>query len=369
MLPPFADVSFARTAARLRPRRVRVMRYEYGHEVAVVRVREPEISAVRYRSDTPVRLTWGSAPNLLSRFVGYVHHIEADTGIEEDRVPLVDVYLVSATRAAFGDRARSWAHARTDQLVRQAARELRLGHWAQKSRRVLTNVMQHGDTWEFLAEKAREEGMVLYAEGATIYLVDPARVLELEGPTAPILSKRLVRSLRPVSGEHRQEDYEAAVTFGYGVNDRGELVAARDRRASTRDRRRALEPAPRTRRLARAGSWTSAGEIERDLQASVNLSRYVYKAVAEVVPSTLYHVTQPVFVRGHGDRYEGMWRVSEAEFELDFEQQELTAELLLRRFNTVDPVNVPSKAGQRSLRPPPVPVRFVNERWVAAVVR
>lgn len=333
---PFVEVYFSSSRTWPRPVEVEITREDYSHEMAVLTVRERDLSAARYRSGSPVFIRWGSVPKLVEHFYGYVHHTLPSVHDSRDpTVPYVEVVCIGASRPFSEPKSRSWIHTRLDFLVEEIAQEHRFNYRADKSLKRLSNVTQGGESsWKFLCDLARENGMTLYPNGTELVLRDRDKVLDEKLNYAPVIGRGGVSRLKGVTGETNPSSAEAFEREGYGLQgDR--LIAYRDtpRGNNTREN---FEPDPRMKKIFTEMSGEDRGDLEHTIESERKRDKYLYQITASIPWMPRLQVADPVVFDGLGERYDGPWSINRARFSFNLQEGEAFCDISASRFESQD---------------------------------
>lgn len=374
MRPPFCSVDFDTIGASPDPVSARIIRRGFAHEICIFRFKDRRVSSRVYRTDMPVRATWGVYPRFREEFVGYVHHVEVDveTVTEQDRTPTLSAVCVGATRVFRNEVPRSWGRTRSDLVAGQLAAEGRLSVDADPSDVVHDALLQPAISgWSFLAQLARAEGMFLSATKTRINFWDLGRRLWDLVDYAPVFDHNSgdVARFQPVSGELNPSDREARerVLIGLDTRDTEGRFSGRMTGFSTMSDPQLQSLSAAVRPTARytqfmtsvAGdTWSARTSVE----AAERAGDRVYQAKAQLAPFPPLRPGDPLVLTNYGARQSGVWVVDDVEFNLTTEK--ITSQVSLSRALAEDDGFRPRFPAAKAPSRRPVRSALVNGVWV-----
>jgi hypothetical protein len=170
---------------------------EYMHEALTVSLNDVPLNGVSTLPDAPVSFEWGRRPNDLRRFVGYVHTATPTQTVTKTvdhrsaaygRGP-VELRCVGATQVMQSGDGGVWTNRTVPSVAAEIAAKYRLNLRCDPNTYVWPSLGQGmlGD-WAWMNELARMIGYVLTVRGTTIYMRDPAALVQRGVFDAPVVA-------------------------------------------------------------------------------------------------------------------------------------------------------------------------------------
>lgn len=380
MPPPFCRVDFGLLGDTPDPVHARVIRRAFSHEICIVQFRDRNMSAKTFRSDMPIRVTWGLHPRYREEFVGYVHHVRNDVRYEKgsSRLPVIEAVCVGATRVLRDESPRNWGRTRSDLVAGELTRSFRLGIDADRSTTVHDGLMQSAQSgWAFLISLAQSEGFHLSATKTRVHFWDLGRHLTRTVNFAPVFDNNRgeIERFQPISGEMNPTDDEAREQTVYalgltgtGGNFSGRMSGYSDRYIPvTQSLTANLRPVAKYARVVDQTPATTAVDARHAAEALARKSDRVYHAKASLAAFPPLRPGDPLVLDNYGVRQSGVWVTDAVEFTLSKER--LTAQVEISRALAEDDGFRPRTPRGKSPDRRPVSSALVNGAWVDRLSR
>ncbi len=203
------------------PSRVEVRKSVGGHEIAILDFSRTA-KLLRPPEGTTVTVMWGYRPTNVSKFVGYVHHIEELTA---SSVGITRVYLVGASQPLNSARLRSWVNVSSSFIVRDILTSNGLRAVIHPTKDSLPEISQ-GDASDLslLVSLAEDNGFRMWFSGTTGYFLDPKVLLKNPKVTNLLYNSHSsgtdnVVDFRDITGGDVNDaaSYEVSATGIYGL--------------------------------------------------------------------------------------------------------------------------------------------------------
>jgi hypothetical protein len=357
---PFAEVFAPTISLRFEAQRYEVTTGAYRHEMAVIRTYDDTRS--RFPTGLPISMRWGDYPRIQKNFVGYVHHTEPLFDRDDDRYlrQVVDVVCIGTTAPLSEEESRTWMHTRIDLVAQDMANLAGTELTADTDGVVLSNIVQGAESsWKFLTRRAKEAGLVLYAQGPRIFLRDREKVMRELHEYATVIRRGEESRLTGAVGEIAP-DRGAYEREGYGLDRSGNLVAATDR---SRYGNLVEQTSPMQRRIVSGSARGDAGQVKRAIEAQRREETFLHEVkltLPRILPTA--SVCAPVVLSGYGERYDGLWSTNAVTSSSGAQNDPSTVLELIK----APPAEYATpKPGQRPLGTERDSVRLVGSRWVA----
>ena len=195
------DVSFQRFGPGRDLRKVTVRQKFGNHTLAFADYKFTDrVDYTLPPENTPVQVRWGVAPLGVRTFYGYVNHYET---VRTDEV-YTRVVLLGTSRVMNAATPTTWANTTHSSMARDIAKRYRLR----------SVVHEHGwvrDNWasgprsdfRTLKALADEIGYHLWVDGATLYFLDPKKILNSASSlTVPVVSDQSIEALQVLGGSN-----------------------------------------------------------------------------------------------------------------------------------------------------------------------
>lgn len=305
-------VSYINTRMPVSPKAVTI-RQKYGnHTVALIDYRH--IHRAKYVvpvEDTPVKIVHGATPFARSTY-GYVNHY--DTLVTEDRRTVSRVVVVGTSKPMNSVYPSEWADTTRSSVAREIAKRHRLRSVIHQHDEVVpswsTGVLTD---FQALQKLGAETGFSVWVDGATLYFLDPYRVLRsAESQSIPTFHGSQVRRATVIGGAGApRESGQSKRRVIYGLDYRtNELFSAESGDPLN----------PTTVSEQRVDTYSEAQSLVAAASRR-DSDYYTFKAVlagdARVTPGTLILVTGNVT-----SDQAGIWLVNEAEHTVTQEDYE-----------------------------------------------
>lgn len=144
-----------------------VVQQEYGIDVATISVPMSQVSQAAYTKDTPILLTWGRTPALLTTFPGYIHHVEPE---RTQNSALARIVCTGAVAPSVRDAAiRVWPAGSNSQTAAVAiADALHLSSMTEATPVQAPGGPVRESWWNYLVRMSKQCGFTCYAVGTDL---------------------------------------------------------------------------------------------------------------------------------------------------------------------------------------------------------
>lgn len=250
-----------------------------------------------FKEDTLMKVRWGTTPEDLATWHGYVHHSALDTASQR-RPGNVEVGLVMVgTGHLLTDQTKqTWQNVTDSSIARQIARKHGLSSVVHKTTRVHRWLYQDGmSDMAFLTDRAASSGRKFWVENGTLYFVDVAAYAAGRAVFTPTFDDHkdpaklfdTVKFTATVGGDMPQQgrQYQRAI---YGVDHKtGRFIQSKNA-DTTRARGAVLSH-------ARADSYP---DLQYQLGGHTTSTSEWVGATATVIGSTRLAPGQPIVMTG-----------------------------------------------------------------------
>lgn len=180
---PASSVSVSFPASRYTEQRVEVLRVvqeEYKHDIAVYNIDNYNPGLPRYRSGTPVTISWSSGRENAT-FHGYVHHVApAEGGME--------VWCRGASSVLDNGLQVEYSRRTVPSVINEVARQINFDADVVPHGQVFDHVVTDGQrAWPVLAKYAQEIGYSFYAKNSRLLLHPRTQMTTRFAGQAPVL--------------------------------------------------------------------------------------------------------------------------------------------------------------------------------------
>lgn len=291
---------------------VEIRQSQGSHDVAVVSYGgKLDNMHKSFTTGAPVKIRWSNRWGS-NQFVGYVHHVRAHFGSDNYTS---DVVCVGASFPLISVKQRSFTNVTADLVVRKIAMEHGLRAVTEPHPRIYETVLQPTiSDWALLCRLAKETGYVLRANQTRIEFLSRATFEAQNKPMAQILTM--------TSGvSNSTSTLSTMFDFDPIIGDYLPEIGVSNTRKSVR----AVDPATgQTVSLERglglndvSGIFTkpvdtvtnSIQDAQASLDATVEASRFTYRARVSSVGSPVTSPDKMVYLKGLPNPYEGYWTV------------------------------------------------------------
>lgn len=160
--------------------------------------------------NSPVLAKWGETPLGVETFYGYVNHYETATNEQEQA--LTRLVALGTSKVMNGANPNTWSGMTRSGMAREIAKHYRLRSVVHEHPHVVDN-WATGPRSDFRSLKALadEAGFHLWVDGATLYFLDPVRVLQSAATlTVPRFTTEDIRRIQVLGGSNIPGEMTAA---------------------------------------------------------------------------------------------------------------------------------------------------------------
>lgn len=367
------------------PARVEVIQRTYRHDVVVLTYYvQTDWWKNRFRSGTPVVVTWGYVPHGLDSFFGRVLYTQPNVENERHELRVICIGTSYRLKGVAPDVHDGMS---VEQSVAFTLRQQKFNlitdsgnySWPRLTRTV------HETMWQYLVRVAQRAGYVLFCNKTTVCIFNPVDVMLANLPSYPVFDYVYGRGnqfgtlvkFNAKLADSGAGSMDNTAQHSMGVDPRTGLIVGG---VDTGDRMRRINPVRQSPAFAEFADYPvhSTSEAQAVSSGRKKSDRWTMQARARAYGNVRVTQGSGILVRGVSAQDDGPWYVDKVVHELttdDHPQQwRYFMDLTLLRDSRQQAATVPnvprplrtlvSVVGMQSNRPRDLP-RLVNDDWVA----